>query len=109
MGERRLCTAEVRGSNPLISTERKKRKQKFEEWYKQQYWDFPDSIRKPAGGYYHLDVQLAWRAFKAGREVPAEDAIDAIYAAWHGAGVDVAGGDWQRFVSMLPEKITYEP
>ena len=29
-------------------------------------------------------------------------AIDAIYAAWHGAGVDIAGGDWKRFVGMLP-------
>lgn len=41
---------------------------KFEEWYKQQYWAFPDSIRKPQGGYFHLDVQLAWRAYKAGAE-----------------------------------------
>ena len=38
----------------------------FEAWYKQQYWDFPDDIRKPNGGYNHLDVQLAWRAFNAG-------------------------------------------
>jgi len=28
--------------------------------------------------------------------------IDAIYAAWHGAGVDIAGGNWARFVGMLP-------
>lgn len=28
--------------------------------------------------------------------------IDAIYAAWHGAGVDIAGGNWPRFVGMLP-------
>lgn len=27
--------------------------------------------------------------------------IEAIYAAWHGAGVDIAGGDWKRFVGML--------
>lgn len=38
----------------------------FEKWYKQQYWDFPDEIRKPNGGYFHLDVQLAYRAFLAG-------------------------------------------
>ncbi len=28
--------------------------------------------------------------------------VDAIYAAWHGAGVDIAGGNWARFVGMLP-------
>lgn len=28
--------------------------------------------------------------------------VDAIYAAWHGSGVDIAGGDWRRFVGMLP-------
>ena len=28
--------------------------------------------------------------------------IDTIYAAWHGAGVDIAGGSWARFVGMLP-------
>lgn len=39
---------------------------KFEAWYKQQYWDFPDDIRKSEGGYRHLDVQLAYRAFCAG-------------------------------------------
>lgn len=27
--------------------------------------------------------------------------MDAIYAAWHGAGVDIAGGDWARFAGML--------
>jgi hypothetical protein len=30
-------------------------------------------------------------------------AYDAIYAAWHGAGVDIAGGNWNRFANMLPE------
>jgi hypothetical protein len=30
--------------------------------------------------------------------------IEAIYAAWHGAGVDIAGGDWKRFVGMLPKE-----
>lgn len=28
--------------------------------------------------------------------------VEAIYAAWHGAGVDIAGGNWARFVGMLP-------
>ena len=28
--------------------------------------------------------------------------IEAIYAAWHGAGVDIAGGNWARFVGVLP-------
>ena len=28
--------------------------------------------------------------------------MEAIYAAWHGSGVDVAGGNWERFVGMLP-------
>jgi len=28
--------------------------------------------------------------------------IEAIYAAWHGAGVDIAGGNWARFVGRLP-------
>ncbi len=27
--------------------------------------------------------------------------IDAIYAAWHGAGVDILGGNWNRFVELL--------
>jgi hypothetical protein len=27
--------------------------------------------------------------------------VEAIYAAWHGAGVDIAGGDWRRFVGRL--------
>ena len=31
---------------------------------------------------------------------------DVIYAAWHGAGVDIAGGNWTRFVSMLPPLYT---
>jgi hypothetical protein len=28
--------------------------------------------------------------------------MEGIYAAWHGAGVDIAGGNWSRFVGMLP-------
>jgi hypothetical protein len=30
--------------------------------------------------------------------------IEAIYVAWHAAGVDIAGGDWKRFVGMLPKE-----
>lgn len=35
------------------------------------------------------------------REFSAEQ-IQMIYAAWHGAGVDIAGGNWDRFVGTLP-------
>lgn len=27
--------------------------------------------------------------------------VEAIWAAWHGAGVNLAGGNWKRFMSML--------
>ena len=30
------------------------------------------------------------------------DMIEAIYEAWHGAGIDIIGGSWGKFVSMLP-------
>ena len=36
-------------------------------------------------------------------------ALDAIYAAWHGVGVDIAGGDWGRFVELLPPIYTTPP
>ena len=32
--------------------------------------------------------------------------LDAIHAAWHGAGVDIAGGNWKRFVVMLSDSPT---
>jgi hypothetical protein len=35
--------------------------------------------------------------------------MDAIYGAWHGAGVDIAGGNWSRFVGMLPPLYTTPP
>jgi hypothetical protein len=35
--------------------------------------------------------------------------MDAIYGAWHGAGVDIAGGNWSRFVGMLPPLYTTTP
>ena len=34
-------------------------------------------------------------------------ALDAIYAAWHGAGIDILGGDWTPFVGMLPPLYTH--
>ena len=33
-------------------------------------------------------------------------ALDAVYAAWHGAGIDISGGNWSRFVEMLPPLYT---
>ena len=39
---------------------------------------------------------------EAGEPVFTTAMIEAIYAAWHGAGVDIAGGNWARFVGMLP-------
>ena len=36
-------------------------------------------------------------------------ALDDIYAAWHGAGVDIAGGNWKRFSGMLPKLFTFPP
>ena len=33
--------------------------------------------------------------------VPEGLTLNAIHAAWHGAGVDIAGGNWKRFVVML--------
>jgi len=47
--------------------------------------------------------EAEWLAGTGGQEPTFTTAmIDAIYAAWHGAGVDIAGGDWARFVGMLP-------
>lgn len=49
-----------------------------------------------AGGQSELTAGLE-------REIEfTTDMVEAIYAAWHGAGVDIAGGNWKRFVEMLP-------
>jgi hypothetical protein len=48
------------------------------------------------------DELVSDTAFKAGKQVGRDEVMEAIYPAWHGAGVDIAGGDWNRFVSMLP-------
>jgi len=34
--------------------------------------------------------------------------IESIYAAWHAAGVDISGGDWNRFVAMLEAAQKYQ-
>ena len=39
---------------------------------------------------------------KSEEPVFTAEMIEAIYAAWHGAGVDIAGGNWKSFVGMLP-------
>lgn len=57
--------------------------------------------------FYEICEQRAadGRRSAQGLEPSAEftaEMIEAIYAAWHGAGVDIAGGDWGRFVGMLP-------
>jgi hypothetical protein len=43
-------------------------------------------------------------AMAAEREQPGftPEMVESIYAAWHGAGVDIAGADWRRFAGMLP-------
>lgn len=53
--------------------------------------------------YDEKSVDAAITALRAELDVPQQPAaLDAIYAAWHGAGVDIAGGNWKRFVGMLP-------
>ena len=42
-----------------------------------------------------------WNRRASPASVPEGLTLDAIYAAWHGAGVDIAGGNWKRFVVML--------
>lgn len=37
------------------------------------------------------------------RAVLTPEQLDAVYSAWHGAGIDIAGGNWARFVGMLPK------
>lgn len=60
-----------------------------------------------AGAGYAVCWQAAckWQR-EAIKNQGENSAIDAIYAAWHGAGVDIAGGDWKRFVGMLPPLYT---
>lgn len=50
-----------------------------------------------------IDDCTDWAVTYVGIEAAfTPDVIEAIYAAWHGAGVDIAGGNWDRFVGMLP-------
>lgn len=50
-------------------------------------------------------------AIKQALAAPVQEpaSMDAIYGAWHGAGVDIAGGNWSRFVGMLPPLYTTPP
>lgn len=52
-------------------------------------------------------IEYATRFLAAITEKAEPVALDAIYAAWHGAGVDIAGGNWKRFVGMLPPLFTH--
>lgn len=66
--------------------------------------NFDDYCSK-TGHYAENGDRAMWDAAQA---AVREDAnftpamVEAIYAAWHGAGVDIAGGNWARFVGMLP-------
>ncbi len=66
---------------------------------------FDDYCRK-TGHYAGSGDRAMW---DAAQSAAREDAaftpamLEAIYAAWHGAGVDIAGGNWTRFVGMLPK------
>lgn len=69
--------------------------------------DFEHEERKNAEAYAEGVAAERMREYAA-QEVAAEREtftpamIEAIYAAWHGAGIDIAGGNWARFVGMLP-------
>ena len=64
-------------------------------------------VRNKAAG-----ERWAWDAVSAAYDAGASAAFngaaftpmmnEAIYAAWHGAGDDISGGDWARFAGMLP-------
>lgn len=55
-------------------------RQQFEEWYCKQYWDFKAVGRNlwdnESNSYNHLDVDLAWNAFKAGAEAQKKRDIE---------------------------------
>ena len=64
---------------------------------------------KPEVGGYYVVYEDGYKsfspagAFESGyTPVFTPQMIEAIYAAWHGAGVDIAGGNWTHFVGMLP-------
>ena len=47
-------------------------------------------------------TDLVLRRMKDAQCSFSAEMVEIIYAAWHGAGVDIAGGNWARFVGMLP-------
>lgn len=64
-----------------------------------------DAEEFPAGNAVIRDIKKELdRLAAANAPVFTAEMIEAIYAAWHGAGVDIAGGDWKRFVGMLPKE-----
>jgi hypothetical protein len=75
--------------------------------------------KKPERYCDSMEVTLfnrGWNAAIDATTPPAQPApvqeplsMDAIYGAWRGAGVDIAGGNWSRFVGMLPYFIDNQP
>jgi hypothetical protein len=69
-------------------------------------------VRQGSRTYYVSDAEFVRSSYDTGSFTPlyaqptepdfTAPMIEAIYAAWHGAGVDIAGGNWARFVGMLP-------
>ena len=69
--------------------------------------DFEHEERKHAEAYAEgvaaeRMCEYAAQEVAAERETFTPAMIEAIYAAWHCAGIDIAGGNWARFVGMLP-------
>lgn len=65
-----------------------------------------DTDRKPtpreAWEAGRAEIERLKNELAAAKQAGRDEVMEAIYPAWHGAGVDIAGGDWNRFVSMLP-------
>ena len=69
-------------------------------------------VRQGAKTYYVSDAEFVRSSYDTGSFSPlyaqpqppefTPEMVEAVYAAWHGAGVDIAGGNWERFVGMLP-------
>jgi len=65
-----------------------------------------DDLKKQFALYYQEGYEEGHnKALTEMSHIPAVKAVDAIYAAWHVSGVDMAGGNWNRFSEMLPELI----
>lgn len=65
-----------------------------------------DRLKESATEWNWDDALSLLRAKRDEKDVEPV-ALDAIYAAWHGAGIDILGGDWTRFVGMLPPLYTH--